>query len=310
MKYIEGRSRSEIAQATGRAMTTIDYHIGEAKRLVGVDISKVKTDVQSLLIPVALDSIATIAKTMSKHDPKYVDAAIKFLRNAGYTIETQELNVNHKDTSSPDQSFESVMQRFKSRSVDADIIDEKQAENSDQSSGESQPGQPGINAPATDQLESTSDQQGSTPTSISKSDCQISPLPQSHTKNPKSDQESPRSDIPLKPMSRDEDYWFADLLFGSLKNERKKRKKESHCLLILWLRVNTWRLRFNGRRLMYRAGRALNLAARFAGVSVAIRYREGTEPNWFNNLPSQVLEWRVWNSELRWTLRSQGASLP
>lgn len=195
MKFIEGRSRSEIAQATGRAMTTIDYHIGEAKRLVGVDISKVKTDVQSLLIPVALDSIATIAKTMSKHDPKYVDAAIKFLRNAGYTIETQELNVNHKDTSSPDQSFESVMQRFKSRSVDADISDVSAVN------------QPGINASATDQTAiGDSISHGATPTSASSASMSISPLSKSHVENPKSDQESPRSDIPLKPMSRDEDY--------------------------------------------------------------------------------------------------------
>ena len=206
MFALEGRSREAIAERLGKSQACIDYHIAEGKRLIGIDVAKAKEDSQRFMIPFAFQGLQLIAKTFATQNPKYVDAAIKFLRNAGYTIETQELNVNHKDTSSPDQSFESVMQRFKSRAVDASTIEEKQAENSDQSSGESQPGQPGINAPATDQLESTSDQQGSTPTSISKSSDSILPLSQSQVENPKSDQESPRSDIPLKPMSRDEDY--------------------------------------------------------------------------------------------------------
>lgn len=207
LTFLEGMDRRTIAQTVGKKIDAVDYHIAEGKRLIAQNVAQCQDVMRHLALPVSFNGLRLIDKAFRSQDPKYLDAAIRFLRNAGVTIETQELNVNHKDTSSPDQSFESVMQRFKSRSVDADIIDEKQAENSDQSSGESQPGQPGINAPATDQLaigESISEE--STPSSISKSSDSILPLPQSHTKNPKSDQESPRSDIPSKPMSRDEDY--------------------------------------------------------------------------------------------------------
>lgn len=143
MKFIENRSRSEIAQVTGKAMTTIDYHIGEAKRLVGVDVSKVKTDMQSLMVPVALDSLKTIAKTMSKHNPKYVDAAIKFLRNAGYTIEQQEVTHVLKDSRNTDEDFAETMKRFKAGAIDVETSDkptDHSTSNTDQSAKNDEPG--------------------------------------------------------------------------------------------------------------------------------------------------------------------------
>lgn len=161
MFALEGRSREQIAERLGKSIACIDYHIVEGKRLIGIDVVKAKEESQRLMIPIAFQGLQLIAKTFASQNPKYVDAAIKFLRNAGYTIEQSEVTVTNKDNRDASADFDAVMQKVKSRAVDAEIVN----------------------------VGSTSPDSESTSTSTSESLDSILPLDKSQVENPKSDKE-------------------------------------------------------------------------------------------------------------------------
>lgn len=123
MALVEHRTREDIAKTLGKSIVAVDYHIAEAKRLVGIDVSQVKSEFQHLLVPVAIDSLRLIHKAFKSGSLKHLDAAIKFLRNAGYTIEQQEVTHVLKDQRNADEDFNAVMQRFKSNAIDAESSD-------------------------------------------------------------------------------------------------------------------------------------------------------------------------------------------
>ena len=120
MFAVEGKSREQIAAKVNRSVQCIDYHIVEGKRLIGIDVTEVKRQAQGYMIPIAFQGLQLIHKTFATGNPKYVDSAIKFLRNAGYTIEQSEVTHTLKDSRDASEDFSQVMDRIKNRAVEAE----------------------------------------------------------------------------------------------------------------------------------------------------------------------------------------------
>lgn len=162
LTQLEGLRREDVAKLYGITIATVDYHIAEAKRILGVDTLIAKDTAQKLMVPIAYAGLQLIAKAFNTQDAKHLDAAIKFLRNAGYTIEQSEVTVTNKDNRDASADFEAVMQKVKSRAVDAEIVNV------------------GSTSPV-----SESEGQESTSTSTSESLGSILPLDKSRIENPK-----------------------------------------------------------------------------------------------------------------------------
>lgn len=177
LTFLEGMDRKQIAQTVGRKIDAVDYHIAEGKRLIAQNVAQCQDVMRHLALPVSFNGLRLIDKAFRTQDPKYLDGAIRFLRNAGVTIEQSEVNHVLKDSRSADQDFDDLMKKMKERAVDATIIDDKQAVNSDQATSIVSVDQ------SSDDAEQTST---ATPTSIQERDVSILPLTESHTENPKS----------------------------------------------------------------------------------------------------------------------------
>lgn len=158
MRRLSRLTRSECAEQLGIDEQTVDYHVRQAERLSNIDLQEFKKDINNITIPIAVSAYELIAETFATKDPKYVDAAIKYLNNNGYTIEQKEVTITNRDNRDASVDFEAVMQKVKSRAVDAEIVN----------------------------VASTSPSLGgeSTPTSSAESESSILPLDKSHIKNP------------------------------------------------------------------------------------------------------------------------------
>ncbi len=191
LNKLRGIPLREIATMLDLHIDTVKYHSCEANRIIGTDIVKVKDDLNHLTIPIAVSALKLIGKTFNSEDPKYVDAAIKFLRNAGYTIEQSEVSHVLKDSRSADQDFDDLMRKMKERAVDATIVESlepRTATNSEVSDIVDGSNETIDTIVETVSEESSDDQPGSstaTPTSSQERDVSILPLTESHIKNPK-----------------------------------------------------------------------------------------------------------------------------
>lgn len=123
LTFLEGMDRKQIAQTVGRKIDAVDYHIAEGKRLIAQNVAQCQDVMRHLALPVSFNGLRLIDKAFRTQDPKYLDGAIRFLRNAGVTIEQSEVTHTLKDSRSADQDFDDLMKKMKERAVDATIVE-------------------------------------------------------------------------------------------------------------------------------------------------------------------------------------------
>ena len=117
--FLYGKERKQIANSMGVNVNTVDYHISEGKRLIGVNVAEAQDVMKHLSLPVSLNGLRLIDKAFRTLNPKYIYAAVKFLQNTGVTVPQSEITVTLKDSTNADDAFEEVMARRQRRAMEA-----------------------------------------------------------------------------------------------------------------------------------------------------------------------------------------------